>query len=157
MANTEFIYTTYIKTTPEKVWNALTNPEFAAQYWSGHGIISDLKKGSKWKLADIKDNSAVKCVGEVVESVPPKRLVLTWADPANETDVSRVTFEIEATDDAVRLNIVHNDFKPGSDMMQRISGGWPRVLSSLKTLLETGQALGNVSSCASKEAKGAAA
>ena len=89
--------------------------------------------------------------------MPPKRLVLTWADPANEADVSRVTFEIEPVDDTVRLDVIHGDFKAGSDMVNKVSGGWPRVLSSLKSFLETGKAL-DVAACGSKHAtKGAAA
>jgi uncharacterized protein YndB with AHSA1/START domain len=76
-----------------------------------------------------------------VESVPPKRLVLTWAEPGNEADVSRVTFQIEPVEDEVRLDVIHGEFNPGSDMVQRVSGGWPRVLSSLKSFLETGKPL----------------
>jgi uncharacterized protein YndB with AHSA1/START domain len=83
----------------------------------------------------------VRVVGKVVESVPPKRLVLTWAEPGNESDVSRVTFEIEAVEDEVRLDVIHGDFQPGSEMVRKVSGGWPRVLSSLKSFLETGKSL----------------
>ncbi|MBI1215440.1 MAG: polyketide cyclase [Alphaproteobacteria bacterium] len=161
MSKPEFVYTTYIKSTPEKVWEAIVNPEFAAQYWGGLGIVSDLKKGSKWRLVDTKDESIVKCIGEVVESTPPERLTLTWADPSNEADVSRVTFEIGLSGDLVRLDVIHGDFKPGSDMLEKISGGWPLVLSSLKSLLETGKSIDVLSvkggSCGSsqplKEAK----
>ena len=67
--------------------------------------------------------------------------MLTWAEPANEADVSRVTFEIEAVDDTVRLDVIHGDFTPGSDMVNRVSGGWPRVLSNLKSFLETGKGI----------------
>ncbi len=97
------------------------------------------------------EERAIRVTGKVVESVPLKRLVLTWADPDNEADVSRVTFEIEPIDDTVRLNVIHGDFKPGSDMVTRVSGGWPRVLSSLKSFLETGKAL-DVANCGSKHA-----
>ncbi len=89
--------------------------------------------------------------GKVVESVPPRHLVLTWADPANEADVSRVTFEIEPVGDEVRLDVIHGNFQPGSDMVKRVSGGWPRVLSSLKSFLETGKGL-HAGSCASQHA-----
>ncbi len=151
MAKPELIYTTYIRTTPEKVWNAITNPEFARQYWGGNENVSDWKPGSKWAHVTGDKQRTVWVTGKVVESVPPKRLVLTWAEPANEADVSRVTFEIEAIDDEVRLDVIHGDFKPGSDMVNKVSGGWPRVLSSLKSFLETGKAL-KAASCGSKQA-----
>ena len=96
----------------------------------------------------------------VLESAPPNRLVLTWGDPADATDTSRVTFEIEPVADMVRLNVTHGDFKRGSDMVHKISGGWPRVLSSMKSFLETGNALDVLamkSECAALAPKGAAA
>jgi uncharacterized protein YndB with AHSA1/START domain len=141
MNRPELIYTTYIRTTPKKLWDAITNPEFARQYWGGNENVSDWKPGSKWEHVTGNAERSVWVTGKVVESVPPKRLVLTWADPAKETDVSRVTFEIEPIEDEVRLNVIHGDFQPGSDMVGKVSGGWPRVLSSLKSFLETGQAL----------------
>ena len=154
----ELIYTTYIRTTPEKLWNAIINPEFARQYWGGNENVSDWKAGSKWVHVTGDEQRAIRITGKVVESVPPKRLVLTWADPANEADVSRVTFEIEPVDDTVRLDVIHGDFTPGSDMVNKVSGGWPRVLSSLKSFLETGKAL-DVANCGSAKhaKKGAAA
>ena len=139
MNNPDFVYTTYIKTTPEKVWEAITNPEFARQYWV-HVNVSDWKKGSKWQHVSEKDNSIL-VTGEVLESVPPKLLVLSWASPSDLSDQSRVTFEIEAIEDMVRLNVVHGDFIAGSTMATKVIAGWPRVLSSLKSMLETGKAL----------------
>ena len=82
--------------------------------------------------------------GEVLESDPPSRLVISWVKPENRADkseTSRVTFEIEMQGDMVRLNVIHDQLKPGSEMARGISDGWPRVLSGLKTLLETGQVL----------------
>jgi len=139
MNNPDLVYTTYIKTTPEKVWAAITNPEFTLQYW-GQANVSDWKKGSKWQHVSGNDKSIL-IIGEVMESMPPKLLVLTWASPSDLSDESRVTFEIEAIEDMVRLNVVHGNFKAGSIMATRVSGGWPRVLSSLKSMLETGSAL----------------
>ncbi len=136
-----FIYVFYIRTTPERLWEALTNPEFTRQYWGGNANISDWKKGAKWQHVDRDENNNVYVVGEVLESLPPKRLVLTWADPDDTADSSRVTFEIEPIEDMVRLNVTHGDFKTGSVMAGKVSGGWPRVLSSLKSFLETGKAL----------------
>ena len=134
----DFIYTTYIKTTPEKVWAAITNPEFTHQYW-GLDNISDWKIGSTWQ--HVGSEGQVRIVGQVLESVPPKRLVLSWADPANPTDDSRVTFEIDTIEDMVRLNVLHGNFKADSVMAGRVAKGWPRVLSSMKSFLETGTAL----------------
>lgn len=152
MTKPELIYTTYIRTTPEKLWNAITNPEFTRQYWGGNENVSDWKPGSKWAHVTGGEERAVRVVGKVVESIPLKRLVLTWADPGKESDVSRVTFEMEPVDDTVRLDVIHGDFQPGSDMVSRVSGGWPRVLSSLKSFLETGEALA-VACCSPKHAK----
>jgi uncharacterized protein YndB with AHSA1/START domain len=129
----DFVYTTYIKTTPEKLWAAITNPEFTRQYW-GHDNISDWKKGSDWKL-DTPDGKVTKTGGKVLESNPPKRLVLSWAKPDNKADESQVVFEISVIEDLVRLDVVHS--KLSEDMGRGVSNGWPRVLSSLKSFLET--------------------
>ena len=139
MKNDEFVYTTYIRTTQQEVWKAITNPEFTRQYWV-HENVSDWKKGSQWKHVYGKEN-LVRVVGQVLESVPPKRLVLTWADPQDTSDESRVTFEIDALEDMVRLNVIHGNFKAGSTMPSKISMGWPLVLSSMKSYLETGKAI----------------
>ena len=151
MTKPELVYTTYIRTTSEKLWNAITNPEFTRQYWGGNENVSDWKIDSTWMHVTSDEQRAVRVVGKVVECVPPKRLVLTWADPTDEGDISRVTFQIEPIDDEVRLDVIHGDFKPNSDMVNKVSGGWPRVLSSLKSFLETGKALKSAA-CAAKHA-----
>ena len=137
----EFIYTTYIRTTPQKVWDAITNPEFCRQYW-GYGLVSDFKPGSKWDM--VGDNGKIQTTGEVLESHAPTRLVLSWVKPDNRADrseYSRVVFEIETRGDAVRLNVLHDQLKPGSEMFIGISDGWPRVIAGLKSFLETGKGL----------------
>ena len=139
---TEFVYTTYISSTPQKVWDAITTPEFTRQYW-GKNMISNWKQGSKWDMASIDGSNTVNITGEVVESRPPSRLVLSWASPenvGNRSEYSRVTFEIEMMGSVVRLNVVHDQLKAGSEMAKGISGGWPLVLSGLKSFLETGKA-----------------
>jgi len=152
----EFVYTTYIKTTPKQVWDAITNPEFARQYW-GHGNVSDWKPGSKWEHVNGSTGN-VMMTGEILESNPPNRLVLSWVPPekrGDKAETSRVTFEIDIMGDMVRLNVIHDQLQAGSDMARGISKGWPRVLSSMKTFLETGKALdtwaADTESCASKE------
>jgi len=140
MDKPSFVYVTYIRTTPEKLWSAITEPKFARQYWGGNSNVSDWKQGSQWK--HVSDDKEACCVGgEVVESVPPKRLVLTWADPDDAADSSRLTLEIEPVEDMVRLSVVHGDFKPGSVMKNKVSQGWPLVLSSMKSFLETGKGI----------------
>lgn len=137
MANQELIYTTYIRSTPEKVWEAITKPEFTRQYWANQNV-SDWKKGSEWKhmSADGKD---VRMVGKVLESNPPKRLVMTWASPANRADESQVAFDIAMVEGLVRLDVVHT--KLSAEMGSAVSAGWPLVLSSMKSFLETGKAI----------------
>ena len=139
-ATGEFVYTTYISSTPQKVWDAITTPEFARQYW-GHANVSDWKPGSKWEM--LRGDGNVQILGKVLESHRPSRLVLSWVSPenlGNQTEHSRVTFEIEAIGEVVRLNVVHDELKPGSEMAKGISKGWPMVLSGLKSFLETGKA-----------------
>ena len=145
----DFVYVTYIKATPQKVWNAITTPEFTRQYW-GMAIVSDWKPGSKWDMVNLDAAGSVNMTGEVLESVSPSRLAISWVKPENRADkseTSRVTFEIEMQGEMVRLNVIHDQLKPGSDMARGISNGWPRVLSGLKTFLETGHALADWATC----------
>ena len=144
MEKPKLIYTTFIRSTPKKTWDAISNPKFARQYWAGMANVSDWKKGSKWE--HLNPENEVWITGEVVECTPPKRLVLTWADPDNLKDKSRVTFEIEKVGDSVCLTVTHDQFKAGSTMVGKVSSGWPRVLSSMKSFLETGKGL-NVFAC----------
>jgi uncharacterized protein YndB with AHSA1/START domain len=122
------------------VWAAITNPEFSRQYWVD-GIVSDWKKGSKWQHLANTEGCSNGLGGEVLESVPPKRLVITWGDATPASGPSRVAFDIEAIEDMVRLVVTHNNLEAGSVMAGKISTGWPRVLCSMKSMLETGKAL----------------
>lgn len=140
---TSFVYVTYILSTPEKVFEAITKPDVARRYW-GHENVSDWMIGSKWEHIRANDERTVELVGKIIEVSPPTRLVISWsnasqaADPASH---SRVTFKIVEYDEMVRLTVTHDDLIVGSDMANGVSKGWPTVLSSLKSLLETGKAL----------------
>jgi len=138
----EFVYVTYISSTPEKVFNALTAPDMTRRYWA-HLNVSDWKVGSPWTHENA-ENGKADLVGKVIESDPPRRLVISWAFPAdkdNEAKYTRVTFLVEPGPAAVRLTVTHEELEPGSDMDKGIRRGWPVVLSNLKTLLETGNAM----------------
>lgn len=143
MDKPRFVYVTYISSSPQKVWNALIDPETTAKYWQ-HENVSDWKPGSRWEHRAADKDRTLRLVGKVIESSPPKRLVMTWALPADDARPekhSRVTFEIEPVKDVVRLTVTHDEFEPGSEMFKSIQEGWPKVLSSLKSLLETGRPL----------------
>lgn len=138
----DFIYTTYIRSTREKVWQAITVPEFTRQYWM-HENVSDWKPGSNWSHVSTDAERTVHIVGKVIESHPPSRLVTSWARPSdgdNPARTSLVTYEIAQAGEMVRLTVTHSDFKADADMAKSVSGGWPVVLSNLKSFLETGKA-----------------
>jgi uncharacterized protein YndB with AHSA1/START domain len=139
MRKPEFVYTTFIKTTPEKLWHALTDTEFTRSYWFGCDLTSDWKVGSPMRM-----NKGGKVVNEgiILEFDPPRRLSYSWLSIFDEEmkkeKPSRVTFVLEADGSAVKLTVTHEEFAEGSKTLPSISGGWPLVLSSLKSILETG-------------------
>jgi uncharacterized protein YndB with AHSA1/START domain len=147
MQKPKLVYSTFIRTTPKKLWAAITDPKFTHQYWGGARNVSDWKKGSKWEHVFEDEPDPVAIVGKVLESIPPKRLVLTWVDPDNAADKSRVTFEIEPIEDMVSLTVTHGNFQARSTMVRKVSWGWPRVLSSMKSFLETGKGLNVFAGC----------
>jgi uncharacterized protein YndB with AHSA1/START domain len=143
MNKTKFVYVTYIASTAEKVFQALTEGPITRQYW-GHENVSDWKPGSPWKHLAGDGSGTVRIVGTVAECSRPRRLVVTWAFPQDEPTPAkhtRVSFDIERIEDMVRLTVTHDELEAGSEMDQRIREGWPRVLSSLKTFLESGKPL----------------
>nr|WP_231753714.1 SRPBCC family protein [Burkholderia savannae] len=142
MADPAYVYVTYIASTPERVFDALTNAELTKEYWCRHRNASpDWKPGSRWEHQDYDDPRTVDLVGDVIENDSPSRLVISWRFPTGSED-TRVTFAVEPfMDDAVRLTVKHENLVPDSDMDRGIRMGWPVVLSSLKTLLETGRPL----------------
>jgi uncharacterized protein YndB with AHSA1/START domain/DNA-binding transcriptional ArsR family regulator len=127
-----FVYTTYIESTPEKVWHALTDAELTAAYW-GHRNESDWQVGSSWSHVRTDGSGISDVTGEVVVSDPPRRLVTTW-------DESRVTFDLEQFHDIVKLTVTHEDLATEQDRAD-VALGWPSVLANLKTLLETGRTM----------------
>ncbi len=141
----KFVYTTYIKTTPEKLWAALTSAEFTRQYLFGIDVVSDWKVGSTMKF--VKGNETW-VLGKVLAANPYTLLSYTFHEErTTESSIeppTKVTLEIEpeAGTETVRLIVTHTDFIENSKHYQNISGGWPAVLSSLKTFLETGRILG---------------
>ena len=140
---TSFVYVTYILSTPEKVFEAITKPELAKRYW-GHENVSDWKPGSGWEHIRANDERTVELVGKVVEVSPPTRLVITWANASQADDpasYSRVTFETEAYENMVKLTVTHDELEAGSGMAKGVMSGWPAVLSSLKSFLETGRGI----------------
>jgi uncharacterized protein YndB with AHSA1/START domain len=141
MSKPEFVYTTYIETSAEKLWHALTDGDFTERYWFGHRAASDWKVGSLFRFAK---QGKPTIEGKVLESDPPRRLAYTW-DPCS-TDAererpSRVTFDIEPRGKVVKLTVTHDNLDEGGKTFRDISGGWPMVLASLKSILETGRVL----------------
>src|SRR4051812_45361491 len=141
MSKPEFVYTTYIETTAEKLWQALTSGDFTERYWFGHRVASAWEIGSPCKFAkEGKDTIA----GKVLAFEPPKRLSYTWdpfAPNAHGERISRVTFDLEPRGKVVKLTVTHDDLDEGGKTFRDISGGWPLVLANLKSLLETGPPL----------------
>jgi uncharacterized protein YndB with AHSA1/START domain len=140
---TSFVYVSYIRSTPEKVFEAITRPEIARRYW-GHENVSDWKPGSRWEHVRANAQRTVELVGKVIEITPPTRLVMSWAGASQATDpasYSRVSFDITPYDEMVRLTVTHDELEAGSGMANGIQKGWPMVLSSLKSLLETGEGM----------------
>jgi uncharacterized protein YndB with AHSA1/START domain/DNA-binding transcriptional ArsR family regulator len=158
MSQTEFVYVTYIKTTPEKLWTALTEPAFIRRYFGGGGPASDWRVGSPvmWRMS--ADDDLHDWDQRVLEAEPNRRLSYTWHNYQPEMAPmfgwsderlaelrkerrSKVTFEIEPAGPMVMLTVTHDDFEPDSEMLRGVSSGWPAILSGLKTLLETGEEL----------------
>jgi uncharacterized protein YndB with AHSA1/START domain/DNA-binding transcriptional ArsR family regulator len=134
-----YVYVTYIRATPEQVWEALTDADLTAQYW-GHSNVSDWQPGSRWEHVRTDGSGVVDVAGEVIEASPPHRLVITFggADEAGRPSVVR--FDIEPHHDIVRLTVTHTDIPTESDY-ETAAAGWAAVVSNLKSLLETGHVL----------------
>ena len=136
-----FVYVTYIESSPEQVWAALTDPELTARYW-GHSNVSDWQAGSTWEHRRVDGSGIADVVGTVLESTPPRRLTMTF-DAPGETPAggpSTVTFDIEPYHEIVRLTVTHVNL-PDDEALTAVAAGWPAVCANLKSLLETGHVL----------------
>jgi uncharacterized protein YndB with AHSA1/START domain len=140
-AGSSFVYVTYIRTTPEKLWSALTDPAQVRKFWLGVHQETDWKVGSPWRL--IFEDGRVADTGEIVELDPLKRIVINWRNEfrpeLKEEGVARCTIELEPRDGAVKLTISHVMDRPKSKFIEAVSVGWPMILSNLKSLLEMGE------------------
>lgn len=138
-----FVYVTYIRTTPEKLWQGLTDPEFIRQYWCEVTFECDWKQGSLWRM--LIPDGRVADGGQVLEIDPPKKLVLTWRNEfipdLHAEGYSRLTYELEPVGTSTKLTLVHEMDLPESKLIDGVSTGWPHILASLKSLLETGEPL----------------
>jgi len=143
MAESQFVYVIYIRTTPEKLWQTLLGPEFQRQFWAETWQESEWKVGASWKI--MLPDGRVADTGEILEFEPYKRIVLTWRNefkPELKSEgFSRMTYELDQQSDSVKLTVRHEMDKPGTKFIHAVSQGWPPILSSLKSLLETGEAL----------------
>jgi uncharacterized protein YndB with AHSA1/START domain len=141
-AGSRFVYVTYIRTTPERLWSALTTPETIRQYWLGFSPEADWKVGGSWKL--VHSDGRVADSGEIVEFEPPRRMAIRWRHelfPELKAEGwSRCVMELEPMGDAVKLTLTHSMDHEGSTFIEKVSQGWPMILSYLKSLLETGSA-----------------
>jgi uncharacterized protein YndB with AHSA1/START domain len=142
MSKPEFVYVTYIETTPERLWEALTSSEFIRRYWFNTEVRSDWKVGSPWAL--VMDGKTTD-VGEILEAERPRRLSYTFKHVSDEElkkeRASKVVFTLEPHGKVVKLTLTHEGFVEGGKMLDSISKGWPAILASLKSLLESGAAL----------------
>ena len=143
MASSRFVYVTYIRTTPEKLWRALIDPEFTRRYWCDTHQESDWKEGASWQI--MIPDGRVADSGEVLEIEPPRKLVLKWRNEfrpeVRAEGYSRLTYQLEAVGESVKLTVVHEMDRPDSKLIEGVSRGWPHILASLKSLLETGESL----------------
>ena len=144
MARSTFVYVTYIRTTPEKLWSALTDDvAFMKQYWFGTHCESEWTPGSSWKM--VYPDGRISDAGDIVEAEPPRRLVIRWQHE-NKSELkaegeSLCTVELEPIGTAVKLSITHTIERESSNLIVAVSGGWPKIISNLKSLLETGSAV----------------
>jgi uncharacterized protein YndB with AHSA1/START domain len=140
---TNFVYTSYIRASPQRLWEALTSAAFTQQYWAGRHIVSVWKPGASVQM--LKADGSVDWEGEIITVTPNRLLTFTFLAPRFEPESgsrpTRVTIELIEQETAVRLTLTHEGFETGSNSFDGICQGWPAILSSLKSLVETGKAI----------------
>jgi uncharacterized protein YndB with AHSA1/START domain len=143
MAESRFVYVICIRTTPQNLWQALTDPAFTRQCWFDTWQECAWEAGASWRL--MTPDGRVADSGEVLEIDPPRRLVLSWrhelSPELRAEGYSRMTYELEPFGESVKLTVIHEMDRPGSKLIEGVADGWPPILSSLKSLLETGESL----------------
>ncbi|HEY1788504.1 MAG TPA: SRPBCC family protein [Verrucomicrobiae bacterium] len=160
MQNTEFVYATFIRTTPEKLWEALTNGDFSVKYWAGYRIELELRAGGTVRILPPKDIERLgDHAGKVLVCEPNRKLVYTWNTKdtpeiagKRKNGPSRVTYELSQMGPYVKLRLIHENLLPDDveadpSKFKGVNNGWPAVISSLKSLLETGEALAFQPTC----------
>jgi uncharacterized protein YndB with AHSA1/START domain len=162
MEKAEFVYTTFIRTTPEKLWEALTSADFSEKYWFGFRFEAELKTGGRLRILPPKGmEQNGDHAGEILICEPGRKLVYTWQqndspEIAKKRDgLSRVTYELMPMGQMVKLRLIHENLLPEDveqdpNTFKGVNNGWPAVISSLKSLLETGEAMAFVSPCSNK-------
>lgn len=142
-AQSSFVYVIFIRTTPERLWSKLTTNEFIKEYWSGVQFKTEWKAGGPWEMH--YPDGRVTDSGEILEFDPPKRLVLKWRNefrPELKAEgYGLCEIELAPSGEAVKLTVTHTMERAESKLIEAVSGGWPRILSNLKSLLETGEIL----------------
>lgn len=134
----EFVYVIWIQAPAQQVWDALKNAELTKQYWGVHKNVSDWKVGSQWKHVDYDDESKVAVTGEILVHEPPRKLVFTWISRRSDPSPTVVTFQLDEQFGSTKLTLTHAGL---ADTRGPVVEGWSAILSSLKSLLETGKPL----------------
>jgi uncharacterized protein YndB with AHSA1/START domain len=136
-----FVYVTYIRTTPERLWEALTTSDFMKSYWLGMDFQTDWTVGSPWRM--MFDDGSLADSGQVVELDRPRRIVLSWRNEwrpdLRAEGYGTCVIELEPREGAVKLTVTHSMERESSQFVEAVSGGWPQIISNLKSLLETGE------------------
>jgi uncharacterized protein YndB with AHSA1/START domain len=143
VATSTFIYVAYIRATPEKLWSAFTDAQYMRRYWFGTHWETEWTAGSSWRM--VTGDGRIPDAGEIVEAEPPRRLVIRWRHqdkPELKAEgESQCTVELERIGSAAKLSLTHTIEREPSKFIEAVSGAWPKIISNLKSVLETGSAV----------------